>query len=73
MVLILTKWNVAARTWQIKLSVMYVYVLAFYIICSLTYFHIKVFVRAAKQLYWNNTLARVFSCKFAADIQNTFS
>ena len=29
--------------------------------------------RLAKQLYWNHTLARVFSCKSAAYFQNTFS
>ena len=27
----------------------------------------------AKQLYWNHTSARVFSCKFSACFQNTFS
>ena len=27
----------------------------------------------AKQLYWNNTSAWMFSCKFAAYFQNTFS
>ena len=30
-------------------------------------------VAKAKQLYWNRTLAWVFSCKFAAYFQNTFS
>ena len=25
------------------------------------------------QIYWNRTSAWVFSCKFAADFQNTFS
>ena len=31
------------------------------------------FNKVAKQLYWNRTLAWVFSCKFAAYSQNTFS
>ena len=31
------------------------------------------FNKVAKQLYWNCTSARVFSCKFAAYFQNTFS
>ena len=31
------------------------------------------FNKFAEQLYWNCTLARVFPCKFAAYIQNTFS
>ena len=31
------------------------------------------FYKAAKQFYWNYTLVRVFSCKFAAYFQNTFS
>ena len=30
------------------------------------------FNKAAKQLYWNHTLACVFSCKFAIYFQNTF-
>ena len=30
------------------------------------------FKKVAKQLYWNHTSAWVFSCKFAAYIQNTF-
>ena len=30
------------------------------------------FNKAALQLYWNRTLAGVFSCKFAAYFQNTF-
>ena len=30
-------------------------------------------INVAKQLYWNHTLAWVFSCKFAAYFQNTFS
>ena len=29
--------------------------------------------KVAKQLYWNHTLAWVFSCKFAAYFQNIFS
>ena len=29
------------------------------------------FNTVAKQLYWNHTLASVFSCKFAAYFQNT--
>ena len=31
------------------------------------------FNKVAKQLYWNRTSAWVFSCKFAAYFQNTFS
>ena len=31
------------------------------------------FNELAKQLYWNCTLTLVFSCKFAAYLQNTFS
>ena len=31
------------------------------------------FNKVAKQLYWNHTSAWVFSCKFAAYFQNTFS
>ena len=31
------------------------------------------FNKVAKQLYWDRTLAWVFSCKFAAYFQNTFS
>ena len=31
------------------------------------------FNKVAKQLYWNHTLACVFSCKFAAYFKNTFS
>ena len=31
------------------------------------------FNKVALQLYWNHTLAWVFSCKFAAYLQNTFS
>ena len=31
------------------------------------------FNRLTKQLYWNRTSAWVFSCKFAAYFQNTFS
>ena len=31
------------------------------------------FNEVALQLYWNRTLARVFSCKFSAYFQNTFS
>ena len=31
------------------------------------------FDKVAKQLYWSRTSARVFSCKFAAYFQNTFS
>ena len=31
------------------------------------------FNKVAMQLYWNHTSARVFSCKFAAYFQNTFS
>ena len=31
------------------------------------------FNKAAKQFYWNHTLAWVFSCKFAAYFQSTFS
>ena len=31
------------------------------------------FNKGAKQLYWNRTSAGVFSCKFAAYTQNTFS
>ena len=31
------------------------------------------FNKAVLQLYWNHTLAWVFSCKFAAYFQNTFS
>ena len=31
------------------------------------------FNNVAKQLYWNRTLAWVFSCKFAVYFQNTFS
>ena len=30
------------------------------------------FNKIALQIYWNNTWARVFPCKFAAYIQNTF-
>ena len=30
------------------------------------------FNKIALQLYWNHTSARVFSCKFAAYLQNTF-
>ena len=30
------------------------------------------FNKVAKQVYWNRTSAWVFSCKLAADIQNTF-
>ena len=31
------------------------------------------FNKAAKQLYWNHTSVWVFSCKFAAYFQNSFS
>ena len=31
------------------------------------------FNKVEKQFYWNRTLALVFSCKFAAYFQNTFS
>ena len=31
------------------------------------------FNKNAKQLYWNHTSTWVFSCKFAAYFQNTFS
>ena len=31
------------------------------------------FNKVALQLYWNHTLARVFSCNFAAYFQNTIS
>ena len=31
------------------------------------------FNKVALQLYWNYTSARLFSCKFAAYFQNTFS
>ena len=31
------------------------------------------FNKVAKRLYWNHTLAWVFSCKFAACFENTFS
>ena len=31
------------------------------------------FNKVAKQLYWNRNSARVFSCKFPAYFQNTFS
>ena len=31
------------------------------------------FIKVAKQLYWNCTSAWVFSCKFTAYFQNTFS
>ena len=30
------------------------------------------FNKVTRQLYWNHTLARLFSCKFAAYFQNTF-
>ena len=30
------------------------------------------FNKIALQIYWNHTWARVFPCKFAAYIQNTF-
>ena len=31
------------------------------------------FIKVALQLYWNHTLVWVFSCKFAAYFQKTFS
>ena len=31
------------------------------------------FKKAVERLYWNHTSAWVFSCKFAAYFQNTFS
>ena len=37
--------NMPVTPWQIKFSVIYVHVLVFLIICSLTYFNIKIFVR----------------------------
>ena len=37
--------NMTVRPSQIKFSVIYVHVLVFLIICSLTYFNIKIFVR----------------------------
>ena len=37
------------RPWQIKFLAMYVYVLVFYIICSLTSYDIKIFVHVNKQ------------------------
>ena len=41
------------RPWQIKFSVMYVPVLMFYIICSLTYFNIKIsFVRVKQKIHY---------------------
>ena len=43
------RWPNVNRPWQIKISVMYVHVFVFYINCSLTYFHIKIFVRVKQK------------------------
>ena len=50
------------RPWQIKFSVMYVHVLAFYIICLLTYFCIKIFVRVNQKI-WSRTILVLFPQK----------
>ena len=39
------------RPWQFKFSVMYVHILVFYIICLLTYFHIKMSECAKKKCF----------------------
>ena len=41
------------------------------VIFEMTYSIIMLFI--SKQLYWNHTSAQVFSCKFAAYFQKTFS
>ena len=38
------------RPWQIKFPLMYVDVIVFYIICSLTYFHTKILVRVKQKI-----------------------
>ena len=48
-------WHVP-RSWQIKFLVMYVHVLVFYIICSLTYFHIKIFVCVKQKISYLHSL-----------------
>ena len=46
--------------WQIKFSVMCVYALMFYIICSLTYFHIKICVCVKQKIsYFNYSLTHI--------------
>ena len=59
----------ANRHWQIYFSVMYVHVLSFYNIYSLTHFHIKIFVRAqkAEDVFHDFPQAQCFQgqCQFA--------
>ena len=50
--------------WQIKFLVVYVHVLVFYITCSLTYFHIKIFVPVKQKVSymhssWTQTILKV--------------
>ena len=39
--------------------------------CNARVFYVHFLSKILKQLYWNHTLARVFSCKFAVYLRNT--
>ena len=64
------------KDWKLSFGLVYPFNLSLYpfipLSLPLTY---VIFIKnkVAKQLYWNHTSAWVFSCKFAAYFQNTFT